>query len=209
METRDATLKVWHVGRGSEHAILYFGGNAEDVAWNIESFAALFPSSDVYLVNYRGYGGSSGSPSEAALFDDAEVIFDSIRDDHVRISVIGRSLGSGVAVHIASVRDVHKLVLVTPYDSVASVAKTRFAVFPVSLLLKDKFDSLSKAAAIDAPTMILLAERDHVIPHGHSQRLLTAFPPGDVRLRTIQGTTHDSIVAAEEYRRALHDFLRI
>jgi pimeloyl-ACP methyl ester carboxylesterase len=157
----------------------------------------------------RGTSSSSGSPSEAALFDDAEVIFDSIRDDHVRISVIGRSLGSGVAVHIASVRDVHKLVLVTPYDSIASVAKTRFAVFPVSLLLKDKFDSLSKAAAIDSPTMILLAERDHVIPHGHSQRLLTAFPPEDVQAQMIQGTTHDSIVAAEEYRRALHDFLRI
>jgi hypothetical protein len=208
-ETRGATLKVWHVARGSDHAILYFGGNSEDVASNIEPLATLFPSADIYLVNYRGYGGSSGSPSEAALLDDAEIVFDLLRDDHARISVVGRSLGSGVAVHIASLRDVHKLVLVTRYDSVLSVAKARFAVIPVSLLLKDKFDSFSKAANIDVSTMIFLAERDYVIPHRHSERLVTAFPSEHVRLRTIPGTTHDSIVDAEEYRRALRDFLRI
>ena len=85
IETAGATLKVWHIAHGSDHAILYFGGNAEDVAWNIDPFRALFPESDVYLVNYRGYGGSDGSPSEAALLQDAEAVYDTIREDHAAI----------------------------------------------------------------------------------------------------------------------------
>ena len=141
LETAGATLKVWHIARGSDHAILYFGGNAEDVAWNIEPFEALFPGTDVYLVNYRGYGGSTGSPSEAALLQDAEAVYDRVRASHAAVSVIGRSLGSGVAVHVASARDVRRMVLVTPYDSVMNVAKAQFAIFPVALLLEDTFDS--------------------------------------------------------------------
>ncbi|HEY7671668.1 MAG TPA: alpha/beta fold hydrolase [Gammaproteobacteria bacterium] len=209
VETADATLKVWHIAHGSDHAILYFGGNAEDVAWNIEPFTALFPESDVYLVNYRGYGGSSGSPSEAALLQDAEAVYDAIRTNHSAVSVIGRSLGSGVAVHVASVRDIRRIVLVTPYDSVMNVAKEQYAIFPVALMLKDTFDSYSKADAIDVPTLVLLAERDRVIPHRHSARLVTALSAERVRVQTIQGTNHDSIADSGAYRQALRDFLRI
>jgi len=198
LETGGATLKVWHVAHGSDDAILYFGGNAEDVAWNIEPFAALFHNSDLYLVNYRGYGGSSGSPSEAALLEDAETVYDRIRADHERVSVIGRSLGSGVAVHLASVRDVHKIVLVTPYDSVMNVAKHQFPIF----------DSYSKARGIDVPMLLLLAEHDRVIPRRHSERLAAALSPEHVRMRTIRGTDHDSIADSAEYHQALRDFLR-
>jgi pimeloyl-ACP methyl ester carboxylesterase len=208
LEVADATLKVWHIAHGSDHAILYFGGNAEDVAWNIEPFRALFPESDVYLVNYRGYGGSSGSPSETVLLQDAEAVYDRIRASHAAVSVIGRSLGSGVAVHVASVRDVGRLVLVTPYDSVMSVAKDQFALFPVALMLEDTFDSYSKAGAIRVPTLVLLAEHDRVIPHRHSERLVTALSPAHVRVQTIEGTNHDSIADSTTYRRALQDFLR-
>jgi len=208
LETGGATLKVWHVAHGSDDAILYFGGNAEDVAWNIELFAALFLDSDLYLVNYRGYGGSSGSPSEAALLEDAEEVYDRIRADHARVAVVGRSLGSGVAVHLASVRDVHKIVLVTPYDSVMNVAKHQFPIFPVFLLLEDKFDSFSKARGIHVPMLLLLAEHDRVIPRRHSERLAAALSPEHVRMRTIRGTDHDSIADSAEYHQALRDFLR-
>jgi pimeloyl-ACP methyl ester carboxylesterase len=83
-----------------------------------------------------------------------------------------------------------------------------YAIFPVALLLEDKFDSYSKAGAIDVPTLILLAERDSIIPHRHSERLVTALPP-DALVQTIQGTNHDNIADSPVYRRALHDFLRI
>jgi pimeloyl-ACP methyl ester carboxylesterase len=207
IETQGAVLKVWHIPDDGDRALLYFGGNAEDVAWNIESFAASFPNTAIYLVNYRGYGGSTGLPTEAALLDDAEKVFDWVHSRHPRVAVIGRSLGSGVAVHLATVRDVTKLALVTPYDSVARVAKRHFAIVPVSWLLKDTFDSFAKAPRVRAPVLVLVAETDRVIPRAHSERLVGAFPRGHVELREIAGTNHDSISTAPEYLRALSAFL--
>ena len=205
--TQGAVLKVWQIPDDGDRAIVYFGGNAEDVAWNIESFAAAFPNTAVYLVNYRGYGGSSGLPTEAALLEDAEKVFDWVHARHPRVAVIGRSLGSGVAVHLATVRDVTKLALVTPYDSVERVAQRHFAIVPVSWILKDTFDSFAKAARVRAPVLVLIAERDRVIPRAHSERLFGAFPRGQVELRAIAGTNHDSISTAPEYFRALTAFL--
>ena len=201
------SLKIWHLPRNGEHAILYFGGNAEDVAWNIDDYTTLFPDAAVFLVNYRGYGGSAGAPSERALLADAEALFDYVRERHSQIAVIGRSLGSGVAMHLASVRDVDKLVLVTPYDSVESVAKAHFSMFPVSVLLRDKYDSLGRAGKIKAPILLLIAEHDRIIPRVHSDRLAGAFPPALARVHVIAGASHDSIGSSAEYQRALREFL--
>jgi pimeloyl-ACP methyl ester carboxylesterase len=207
IETSGAVLKVWHIASSGERAILYFGGNAEDVGWNIEAFAAAFPNTDVYLVNYRGYGGSSGAPSEAALLADAETVFDEVRRRHPRVAVIGRSLGSGVAVHLAAGRDVSKLALVTPYDSIARVAQRHYAFVPVAWLLRDTFDSFRKARNVRAPVLVLLAEHDRVIPRAHSERLVTAFAPGQAEVRTLAGTNHDSIASSQDYQAALAAFL--
>lgn len=200
-------LKIWHLRHSAEHAIVYFGGNAEDVAWNIDDFAAAFPTADVYLVNYRGYGGSEGAPSEAAIFADAEVVFDYVQARHREVSVIGRSLGSGVAVHLAAVRPVRKLALVTPYDSVANVAKAYLSLFPVSWLLEDRYDSLSRVADVRVPILVLLAAQDRIIARAHSERLIAAFAHGQTQTRVIAGTSHDSIAAAPEYHAALAAFL--
>lgn len=201
------SLKIWHLPHLGERAVLYFGGNAEDVAWNIDEYAALFPDTAVFLVNYRGYGGSAGAPSERALLADAEAVFDYVRERHARIAVIGRSLGSGVAVHLASVRNVDKLVLVTPFDSVESVAKANFSLFPVSVLLRDKYDSFGRAGKIKAPILLFIAEHDRVIPRAHSDRLATAFAPGLARVQVIAGASHDSIANSPEYHRAIREFL--
>jgi fermentation-respiration switch protein FrsA (DUF1100 family) len=205
--TDGAVLKVWRVAGGNDRALIYFGGNADDVTEYIAPFAAGFPGTTIYLVNYRGYGGSTGAPSEGALLADAEVVYDRVRRQHDHVAVLGRSLGSGVAVHLATVRDVWKLALVSPYDSVLSVAQRQLPFVPVSWLLKDKFDSLAKVPRVRAPVLVLLAERDAVIPRAHSERLIAAFAPGQAEVRTIAGTNHDSISAVPEYGRALASFL--
>jgi uncharacterized protein len=205
--TRGAVLKVWQIPDDGDRAILYFGGNAEDVVWNIEPFTAAFPNSAVYLVNYRGYGGSTGLPTESALLEDAEIVFDWVRARHSRVAVIGASLGSGVAVHLAAARDVTKLALVTPYDSVARVAQRHFPIVPVAWMLKDTFDSFAKAPRVRAPVLVLLAERDSVIPRTHSERLVGAFARGQVEVREVAGTDHNSIATAPEYFRTLTAFL--
>jgi alpha-beta hydrolase superfamily lysophospholipase len=205
---RDGTrIKVWVVRPQATDAIVYFGGNAEDVGQYVEDLSALAPNAALYLVNYRGYGGSGGSPSETALLGDAEAIFDRVRKMHTAVSVIGRSLGSGVAVHLAAVRDVHKLVLITPFDSVETIAARAFAFFPVRWLLKDKFDSFAKAGRVRAPTLVLIAGLDDAIPRASTERLVTALNPPTIERLIIPGATHDSIADTREYADALRRFL--
>jgi len=103
-------------------AVLYFGGNAEDVSGSLALMETAFPQQALYLLHYRGYGASSGKPSEEALFADSLALFDQLHKQYPNITVVGRSLGSGVAVHLASLRPVKRLVLVTPYDSIAAIA---------------------------------------------------------------------------------------
>src|SRR3954452_15417245 len=78
--------------RPGPDALIYFEGNAEDVSLNLPSFSAVFPSHSIYLLHYRGYGGSSGSPSEKAFIADALALFDQVHDQHKNIVVVGRSL---------------------------------------------------------------------------------------------------------------------
>lgn len=207
LQAQGETLKIWRIGQGG-NALIYFGGNAEDVAQNIPQFAAMFARHTVYLVNYRGYGGSTGKPTEAGFFQDAIVLYDALRAQHREITVIGRSLGSGVALFLASVREVHKLVLVTPYDSIARIAQRSFPAFPISVLLTDKFDSSSRAAAIQAPTLVMLAEVDLVIPRANSEALIAALINAPaVSVDVVPATDHNSISTDSRYWKRLREFL--
>src|SRR5882672_3827775 len=167
LERDGVSLKIWEVARSSDRALIYFGGNGENVAWSIDDFAKAFPDRSLYLVNYRGYAGSTGQPTEKALLADAEAVFDIVRASHSDVAVIGCSLGSGVAVYLAGVRDVRKLVLVTPYDSIESLARAQFSLIPVSWLLEDTFDSLRRAKNVHAPVLVLMADGDTVVPRAN------------------------------------------
>lgn len=205
LENEGESLKVWRVNQGKP-AILYFGGNAEPVEYNLENFQRLFPDYTVYLMNYRGFGGSSGKPSEKALFSDALKLYDNIADRHQEIHVIGRSLGSGVASFLAEQRPVSKLVLITPYDSIMLLAKSHYPVFPIRWMLLDHFDSLSRAPRLNNETLILLADQDHVVPHRHSYNLVKAFPPERVETSVISNTRHDSILDSDITLKRLRHF---
>ncbi len=207
LESDGATLRIWQLGPASENAVIYFGGNAEDVSQNIPSFIQAFPERSVYLVNYRGYGGSTGVPTEAGLFTDALAVFDFVQAKHTSVAVVGRSLGSGVAVYLATARDVKKLVLVTPYDSIENIARKQFPLFPISLLLQDKFTSSLRAKSITIPTRLILAENDEVIPRESSVALAAAFPPATATVNVVTGATHNSIGMSDDYWMLLRQFL--
>lgn len=206
IESEGETLRVLTRPAESTDAIILFGGNADDVSGYLGSFAESVPNQNLFLVNYRGYGGSTGAPSEAALFADAVAVYDHVRTKFSNISVVGRSLGSGVAVHLASVREVKKLVLITPYDSIESVAKGHFPIFPIGLLLQDKFDSASKVENVSAETLVLIAENDHTIPRRNSEALVKRFPLNQITAKTVRETTHSSIVYADEFHRLIRQF---
>ena len=207
VKSGDAVLKVWVVDRADPRALIYFGGNAEDVSGSLPSFAAAFPGHSLYLVNYRGYGGSTGRPSESALFADAAAIYDELRARHPEISVMGRSLGSGVAAQLASVRELQRLVLVTPYDSLVNVAREHFPLFPVALLMRDRYDSATRVRDIRAPALAVIAGADEIIPRARSEALVAGFPPSRLQVIVLQGATHNSLDLFPGYLRAVANFL--
>ena len=200
------TLKIIVLNKGNSKGLIYFGGNAEAVVGNADEFATHFPDITTYLVNYRGYGGSSGMPTEAGNFSDALAIYDHIKKDHSQISVAGRSLGSGVATYLAANRPNENAALITPYDSILNIAKANYSLFPVSLLLKDRYDSVSRAKSVTAKVLVLAAEHDVVIPMNHTQKLVNAFKEDQVELKVIKNTGHNDISSKAEYFEFLRDF---
>ena len=188
-------------------ALVYFGGNAEDVSLNMPSFSAGFPDSAIYLLHYRGYGGSSGKPSEKALFADALAVFDEAHSKHPDVEVVGRSLGSGIAIYVASLRPVARLVLVTPFDSLQELASLRFPYFPVRWLLLDKFESWRFAPRVTAPTLIIAAEHDEIVPRANTELLRSRFKSGIASFKVLPDTGHNSISANSEYIQLLNGSL--
>lgn len=202
------SINVIVVNDKKTNAILYFGGNGDTVALSAFAFDRFFPEHTVYLVNYRGYGGSSGKPSEKGICSDALAVFDQIKSKHSDISVLGRSLGSGVATYLASEREFEKLVLVTPYDSAQSMAQERFPLYPMSILLKDKYDSVSRVKAVHAKTLILIAGDDKVIPMKHTRKLIKAFPPSKVEVKIIEDVGHNTLLRDDRYYHILQKFMQ-
>jgi pimeloyl-ACP methyl ester carboxylesterase len=203
MKVDGAALKLSVRALAGPDAVLYFGGNAEDVSGSLPLMETAFPQQALYLLHYRGYGGSSGKPTESALFADALAVFDQLHKQHPNITVVGRSLGSGVAVHLASVRPVKRLVLVTPYDSIAGIAAQQFPMFPIRYLLSDKFESWRYAPLVTAPTTIVAAANDTVIPPSSTRQLLTRFKPGVARFELIPDAGHNTISDHRAYIGAL------
>ncbi|MDX9679703.1 alpha/beta hydrolase [Pseudomonas zeae] len=203
----DARVSVITRERVGPRALIYFGGNAEDVSRNLPEFAEAFPDYAVYLLNYRGFGGSGGSPSEAAIAEDALALFDQVYASHPQVAVVGRSLGSGVAVRLASQRPVQQLILVTPYNSLEEIAARQYPWVPVQWLLKDRFESGKYAAHIRVPTLLLAASDDEVIPRASTQRLLENFPQGVAMLRVVPDSGHNSISDRAQYLQWMKDVL--
>ena len=203
LDVPGAVVKVSERPLAGERALLYFGGNAEDVTASLPLLDAAFPQHALYLLHYRGYAGSSGKPTEAALVADALALFDRMAHRHKEVVVIGRSLGSGVAVQVASRRPVARLVLVTPFDSLQSLAAGQFPWFPVRWLLTDTYASVQYAPRVAAPTLIVAAAHDDIVPLHSTRRLAAGFAPGLATLRIIDGAGHNSISDSPDYLAAL------
>jgi dipeptidyl aminopeptidase/acylaminoacyl peptidase len=161
---------------GPHPGVVYFGGRSEEVSWVVRDAGKLFPGMVVLAVNYRGYGESHGEPAEVFMVEDGCMLFDwmaaRVHVDARRIAVVGRSLGSGVAVQVAKQRPAHSVVLITPYDSILALAKRKFRGMPIEYMLRHRFESIKFAPALTAPTYVLRAAFDDVVPHSHTDQLV-------------------------------------
>jgi uncharacterized protein len=206
------TLRGWLV-RGSgtpAPLVIYFGGNAEEVSW-LADVADEFAGWSLLLVNYRGYGESGGRPGEKALLADSLAVYDFAKGhkgvNPERIVAMGRSLGSGVAVHLAAERPLRGVILVSPYDSLVEVGRRHYPFLPVSLMLRHRFDSIARATRVDAPMLCLVATGDRIIPAPHSRALFEAWR-GVKTWREVPDADHDSIAGEPEYWRSIALFLK-
>ena len=188
--------------------LIYFGGNAEEVSW-LASTAGRYAGWSLLVVSYRGYGRSEGKPGEAELFADALQIYDYAvaRAAGGRVAVMGRSLGSGVAVYLASQRALAGVVLVSPYDSVESVAQGVYPYLPIGLMLRHRFDSIARAPGIKVPLLCLVASADRVVPRPHSERIYAAWG-GAKQWREIGPADHSSIAGEPDYWQAIAAFMQ-
>jgi uncharacterized protein len=203
-----AKLRLIVVRRPGAAAVIYFGGNAESVAASAAELAQAAPDRSWVIVNYRGYGGSSGTPSERALVADALALYDWLRVTHPDIAVVGRSLGSGVAVQLAAARPVRALVLVTPFDSLVRVGQRLLRWLPVAWLARDRFESVRYVPGLSCPTLVLIAEADKVIAPAHARRLVAAFVPGVVSAIEVPGAEHNDIQLWPGYYPALGEAVK-
>jgi pimeloyl-ACP methyl ester carboxylesterase len=185
-------------------ALIYFGGNAEDVSLTRAQLAALLPETALYLLHYRGYGGSEGTPGERAIRADAQALHAHVAARHSAITVVGRSLGTGPAVHLAATQPVGRLVLLVPFDSLLAVAREAMPWLPVDLLLRDRWDAAAEAPGVRASTTIVAAGRDRVVPPRHAEALYRAFQPGVADFILVPDLDHNTpILDAAEFRQAL------
>ncbi|MGJ7605202.1 alpha/beta hydrolase [Variovorax sp. LT1R20] len=186
---------------------IYFAGRSEDVRATAQTLHWLPEGFGFAAINYRGVADSQGHPSEIASVEDGAQFAKHLRRafPNARLHVVGRSLGTGVAIQLVARQEFASLQLVTPYDSMLEVAKKRFPLVPLSLLLRNRFDSLTHCAEVAAKTQVLLAERDDVVLPERSEKLIAAWPT-PVSVETVPGSDHYNIMGLEETWLRLIDF---
>jgi fermentation-respiration switch protein FrsA (DUF1100 family) len=193
---------------------LWFHGNAGNISDRLENLHLLHQELDVnvFIFDYRGYGRSDGSPSEQGTYRDAEAALAYLLSrtdvDPERIVYFGRSLGSAVAVELATRRPPFALILESPLPSIAELARHHYRFLPATGLLRTKYDSLSKIAKVRAPLLVLHGDQDDIVPFVAGMKLFDAANEPK-RFYTIQGAGHNDtyIVGGREYFRALREFV--
>lgn len=207
-----AIVRGWHLpGAPEGPVLLWFHGNGETVH-GLADLLRDFKSSGFGLVavDYRGYGGSSGTPTPANADDDAVAIFDWAARRYARVVVYGRSIGTGPAVWVASRRQVAGLILESPFTSLAAMARKGFPLFP-SFLAGRAFDNLARIGGVKAPVLIISGERDATIPPEMGQRLYERVIErgGTAERWVVPGAEHNTMYDAggEEYVRRVRAFV--
>ena len=170
-------LSWYYEGKSNLPILLYFQGNSfhiGDRAYRIQRY--INQNFSVLIVSWRGFGGNKGKPTEKNLYIDGEAsinwIINNTNFDLDQIIVYGESLGSGIAVELATKYKFLSLVLEAPFTSIPDIARKRYPIFPIKSLVKDKFNNYSKIDQIKSPLLIISGKKDEIVPHFHSLKLL-------------------------------------
>jgi fermentation-respiration switch protein FrsA (DUF1100 family) len=197
------SLRAWFIEaqrRGAERAptVLVLNGNAGNRGYRAPLASALRSRGfNVLLMDYRGFGGNAGTPSERGLALDSRAARAYLATrpdvDASRVVYFGESLGAAVAVELAVEHPPLALVLRSPFTSLADVGRYHYPALPVRALLRDRFDSLGRIGRVRAPLLVIAADRDSIVPVEQSRRLYDAAP-GRKALVVVAGADHNDAV---------------
>jgi pimeloyl-ACP methyl ester carboxylesterase len=197
LDTADGERVIaWHQPpRGEKPVVLYLHGNGGSLRWRVDRFRALTADgTGLVALSYRGFGGSSGSPTEPGLISDAAAAYDFTiaRYPPARIALWGESIGSGVAVALAAEHPVGHVVLEAPFTSAADVGASRYPLIPVRLLMKDQFRSDLRIGKVTAPVLVVHGGRDGVVPIELGEQLY-ALINAPKRFVRVPGAGHNDL----------------
>ena len=209
------TLRGWQNHPGghtpARDAVIYLGGNAERVEAVVPQLRQWLPAHSVYTLAYRGFGASDGTPTEADLVQDAIALWDAVQQRHPqgRITVVGRSLGSGVAAAIAAQRQPAQLVLITPFDNMTATVRDHYGWLPVGLLLRDRYPSDERLQHYAGPLLVLRAGRETLVQPPRTDALQQALAGRTVpvEVENFADADHFNILAAPGLGARLHRFV--
>lgn len=191
--------------------ILFLHGNAGNISHRLERLELFHQlGANLFLLDYRGYGQSEGTPQENGTYLDALAAYEFLIEEKgvapEKLVIYGESLGTAVAVDLATKKPCGGVVLEAPFTSIADMAQRMFPVLPVRKLVRNRFDSLHKIAQIEAPILIFHSRADEVIPFSHAQRLAAASPRA--RLVEMQGGHSNLfIVSTDAYLKSMRQLL--
>ena len=170
-------LKSWIIRKDLKKfkTLVIFHGNAGDLSNRIYKLNELYKLDiNILLISWRGFSGNKGSPTEKNLYADAKASIKWLNEQGVKNSQIilyGESLGSGVAVEIGKENNFNSIILESPFTSIENSAKIYYPYLPVKLLLKDRYDSISKIKKINTPILIMHGKKDDVVPFSMGKEL--------------------------------------
>ncbi len=206
---KNVNLHGWLLNPDNSNLIIYYGGNAEEVSYNIREFKEL-ENYSILLLNYRGYGKSQGRPGQEQLYSDALYVYDyMVKKYHQKfdkIIVFGRSLGTSIALYVADNRHVHGSILVTPFASIRDLAEKHYPYLPVKWLLKHPFDSIKLVRKKNIPTLVLTAENDEIVPFSSTTRLIDRLGDSSKSV-LIKNATHNDIQLFPLFWKEIKEYL--
>lgn len=189
--------------------VLYLKGNSKSIkGWGKFAIDFTRQGYDVIMVDYRGFGKSTGRRTEDVIKQDLQTVYDMIRREvsEKYIIVYGRSLGSGFAAKLASTNHPRMLVLESPYYSLAKVTKRYVPFMPMSLLLRFPIKTYKWLKYVDCPIKIIHGTNDRLIPF-KTAISLSKVKPENTRLYSVIGGGHNNLHTFEEYHRMLEEIL--
>lgn len=203
---KDITLKGYFIEK-SDKAVLYFGGNAENIEYFINNNNSFFDKISLASFYYRGYGLSTGKINQKNLFKDALRIYDYlIKEKNIKeIVVMGRSLGTGVATYLAYKRKVTKVILISPYDSILKIALEKFP-FISKFMIKDRYESEKYANKINYPLLAIYSKSDMVVTSKHSKALIKKWR-GNTKIIELDRESHSSITNNKMVWKEIYKFI--